>query len=111
MPVAGELPPLCILSFNQQHYVLETLARQGGQAVAGRQIHFFQDGAVNTYSGVRYATDEDIGECLRLREELLPESVLHFSEANLGICESFLRAETFASLVPQLRQPIFSKTT
>ena len=96
MPVAGEWPPRCILSFNRPHYATETLARQVG-GLAGRQIHFFQDGAVNTYSGVRYATDEDIGECLRLREELLPESVLHFSEANLGICESFLRAETFAS--------------
>ena len=100
MLVAGEVPPLCILSFNRPHYlrpVLETLARQVG-GLAGRQIHFFQDGAVNAYSGVRYATDEEIGECLRLREELLPESVLHFSEANLGICESFLRAETFAFL-------------
>ena len=100
MQVAGEVPPLCILSFNRPHYlrpVLETLARQVG-GLAGRQIHFFQDGAVNAYSGVRYAIDEEIGECLRLREELLPESVLHFSEANLGICESFLRAETFAFL-------------
>lgn len=58
-------------------------------------MHLFQDGAVNRYSRLRYATDDEINECVALFEQEFPDGVVHASRDNIGICENFRRAEQY----------------
>jgi hypothetical protein len=91
-------PPVIVLSFNRPHYlrpVLESLRHQEPR-IDPHRIHLFQDGAVNLYSGVRYAEDDAIEACIRLFREIFPGGHVHASAPNIGICENFLRAERFA---------------
>jgi glycosyltransferase involved in cell wall biosynthesis len=86
--------PIAILSFNRPHYlepVLASLAAQ--QEIAERVVHLFQDGAVNRYSGKRWAEDVEIDACVALFRRYFPHGVLHISPDNIGICENFRRAE------------------
>jgi hypothetical protein len=99
-------PPVIVFSFNRPQYfqpVLESLRRQVPEIDANR-VHLFQDGAVNAYSGVRYAQDGEIAQCIELFRDLFPRGHLHVSERNIGICENFLRAEHFAFL--SLKAPV-----
>ncbi len=99
-------PPIVILSFNRPDYLrptLESLRRQTPPIDPGR-IHLFQDGAVNSHSGIRYAADQTIEQCARLFQEIFPHGHLHLSKPNLGICQNFLRAERFAFMT--LRAPV-----
>jgi hypothetical protein len=99
-------PPIIILSFNRPHYLeptLESLRRQRPDIDADR-IHLFQDGAVNRYSGVRYADDSAIEACVRLFREVFPRGHVHASVPNIGTCENFLRAERFAFVT--LKAPV-----
>ncbi|HEU4825046.1 MAG TPA: hypothetical protein VFS85_01120, partial [Dongiaceae bacterium] len=68
------------------------------------RIHLFQDGAVNRYSGVRYADDSAIEACVRLFREVFPRGHVHASVPNIGTCENFLRAERFAFVT--LKAPV-----
>jgi hypothetical protein len=89
-------PPLALLSFNRPHYlrqVVDSLAKQA-EGLDQRPIHVFQDGAVNAYSGIRRASDQDIETCKRIVSAAFPHASIHASERNLGICENILRAET-----------------
>jgi len=88
--------PLAVLSFNRPGYlsqVLESLAAQ--TALNGRPVHLFQDNAVNVYSGVRYARDEDIAANIDMFKARFPQGVVHLAPHNLGIALNFLRAEQF----------------
>ena len=99
-------PPIIILSFNRPHYLgptLESLRHQRPGIDADR-IHLFQDGAVNRYSGVRYADDTAIEACICLFREAFPRGHVHASVPNIGICENFLRAEQFAFVT--LKAPV-----
>ncbi len=99
-------PPVIVLSFNRPRYlqpVLESLRKQIPEIDASR-VHLFQDGAVNAFSGIRYAEDRDIAECMALFRDLFPRGHLHVSQQNIGICENFLLAERFAFLT--LRAPV-----
>jgi hypothetical protein len=75
--------------------VLESLRAQQGAAIEQRQIHLFQDGAVNKYSRLRYAQDQDIQGSIAVFKEIFPAGIVHASPQNIGVCENFLRAEEF----------------
>lgn len=86
------------MSFNRAQFlapVLSSLKAQSPHGVAGREVHLFQDGAVNRYSRLRYATDDEIDECVALFEREFPDGVVHRSLDNIGICENFRRAEQY----------------
>lgn len=89
-----------MLSFNRPDYLRPVLDSLAAQRVEGCgtefSLHFFQDGAVNRYSGIRYAEDGDIGACIDLVRERFPDADLHVSPDNVGVSEMFERAETFA---------------
>lgn len=91
-------PPIVVLSFNRPHYLRPTLEslRQQEPGIDPDRVHLFQDGAVNRYSGVRYADDGAIEACVALLKEIFPRGHVHASTANIGTCENFLRAERFA---------------
>ncbi len=91
-------PPLIVLSFNRPQYlaaVLDSLSRQVPQ-VDPRRIHLFQDGAVNAYSGIRYAEEGEVRKCVTVFRDIFPQGTTHVSAANVGICENFIHAENFA---------------
>lgn len=91
-------PPIMVLSFNRPHYLRPTLESLRDQAPSldPDRVHLFQDGAVSLHSGVRYADDAAIEECIRIFREIFPRGHLHLNAANLGTCENFLRAERVA---------------
>jgi hypothetical protein len=90
--------PIAVMSFNRPEFlapVLQSLKAQRGNALEGREVHLFQDGARNRYSKIRYAADADIDasiECFRLH---FPEGTVHYSGDNVGIFESFSTAEDY----------------
>ncbi|MND76512.1 hypothetical protein D3C80_681600 [compost metagenome] len=89
--------PIVIIGFNRAEYlerVLHSLATQEVN-VSDRGVYFFQDGAVNAYSGIRYADDNDLASCRDLFLKYFPSGIIHASEKNIGICENFDRAESF----------------
>lgn len=91
-------PPIALMSFNRPHYfeqVVRSLIAQEGTNISEREIFLFQDGAVNAYSGRRYADDEAIAECIKIFRDSFPHGVVHYSEQNIGVAENFLRAEKF----------------
>jgi hypothetical protein len=90
--------PIVIMSFNRPQFlapVLESLQAQRGGTLDEREIHLFQDGAVNRYSHIRYATDEDIAASVDLFRHQFPQGVVHDYADNIGICENFRRAERY----------------
>jgi len=51
----------------------------------GCDFYFFQDGAVNKFSGFRYATDNEIGKSLKVfRQSKLPNKIIKHSIKNVG---------------------------
>jgi hypothetical protein len=88
--------PIILLCFARPDYLRQVVESLAANETAGREIHLFQDGAVNAYSGIRYAEDETIAACVKLFTDFFPRARVHLSKENIGICESFLRAEKFA---------------
>lgn len=90
--------PIAVMSFNRPGYleqVLNSLRSQLPDTLAGREIHLFQDGAVNAYSDLRYAEDADIASSIETFRRVFPDGTVHHSVANIGICENFYRAENY----------------
>lgn len=90
------LPPIAVLSFKRPDYlkqVLESLKAQTVGSLEDRGIHLFQDGAVNRYSRIRYARDEDIAASVEVFRSIFPEGQVHASPDNIGVCENYRRAE------------------
>jgi hypothetical protein len=86
------------MSFNRAQFlapVLASIKAQASHGMEGREIHLFQDGAINRYSRLRYAKDEEIRASIALFQREFPEGVVHASEDNIGICENFRRAEEY----------------
>ena len=97
-PSAGALAPVVVVSFNRPQFlepVLRSLKGQRPRDRMNREIHLFQDGAVNRYSRIRYAGDVDIDGSIDLFRRLFPEGTVHASPDNIGICENFRRAERY----------------
>ncbi len=93
-----QTPPIIIMSFNRPQYLVRVLSSIKTQTpeIDQRRIHLFQDGAVNAYSRVEYAKQEDISTCIAVFRKMFPRGEVHHSRDNIGICENFLRAERFA---------------
>lgn len=88
-------PPIVVLAFNRPQYlgsVLRSLARQTVD-VSKRPVFLFQDGAVNAYSKIRYARDEDIAASIAVFESHFPDGEVIASSNNIGVAENFSRAE------------------
>jgi len=84
------------MAFNRPDYLRETLtsiAAQPSVADGRREVHLFQDGAVNFHSGTRYAEDADIEASMVVFREIFPNGTVHFVGPNLGIGLNFDRAE------------------
>ena len=90
--------PIAVMSFNRPAFleqVLASLKTQRGGAMDGREVHLFQDGAVNRYSAITYADAADIDKCVAVFRKAFPGGKVHRSEHNIGVCENFLRAEEY----------------
>ena len=99
-------PPIAVISFNRPDYLGQLLASLAAQqpAINPHRVHLFQDGAVNRYSGIRYAEDADIAASLALFREFFPQGHVHASPDNIGLTENILRAETL--VFERLRAPV-----
>jgi hypothetical protein len=99
-------PPIAVISFNRPNYLRQLLASLVAQqpAIKPSRMHLFQDGAVNRYSGIRYAEDADIAASLALFREFFPQGHVHASPDNIGIAENILRAERL--FFAKLRAPV-----
>jgi hypothetical protein len=92
------LTPIAIMSFNRPSFLAETLRSllvQDGAEFDKREVHLFQDGAINRWSHMRYAAQSDIDECIELFKQYFPQGHVHYDVDNIGICENFCRAEEF----------------
>jgi hypothetical protein len=92
------LPPIVVLSFNRPQFLepmLVSLKAQHGAGIDGREIHLFQDGAINRYSRIRYANDADIAASIEVFRRYVPNGTIHHSVENVGICENYRRAEHY----------------
>ncbi len=90
--------PIAIMSFNRPEFLAETLRSMKEQAdgsLDGREVHLFQDGAVNLYSKIIYADRPDIDACIDLFKTGFPDGIVHDWRDNIGICENFYRAENY----------------
>lgn len=99
-------PPIAVISFNRPAYLRQLLASLAAQqpAIAQRRVHLFQDGAVNRYSGIRYADEGEIAACLAAFREFFPRGHVHASPDNIGITENVFRAEKM--VFEELRAPV-----
>ncbi|MGG5818830.1 glycosyltransferase family 2 protein [Falsiroseomonas sp. HW251] len=98
---AGGLGPVVVMSFNRPAYLRQTLlsiAAQASVADGSREVHLFQDGAVNFHSGTRYATDEEIEAAVATFREVFPHGTIHVAPRNIGIALNFDRAERYVFL-------------
>jgi len=92
------LTPIAIMSFNRPQFLADTLQSLVAQQDAGfetREVHLFQDGAINRWSSMRYAEQADIDACLALFKQHFPNGTVHYSGDNIGICENFCQAEEY----------------
>lgn len=95
---AAQKAPIFILSFNRPEYlakVLASLRQQAGCDLSQRPIVLFQDGAVNPFSGKRYAEDDKLNESVAVFRRSFPDGVVMQSPQNLGIALNFDRAERY----------------
>lgn len=84
--------PVAVLAFNRPDYLRETLqslAVQTPDALSGREVHLFQDGALNRISGCQYTSAEIRNENVKAFLEIFPNGELHVQEDNLGIALHF----------------------
>lgn len=91
-----DLAPIAVLSFNRPAMlktVLQSLMAQQDSDIGRREIVLLQDGAVNRYSRMRYAQDDDIRGCIEVFREVCPRGTVLASPENIGVCENMLRAE------------------
>ena len=90
--------PIAVMSFNRPGFLAETLKSlqaQAGDTLEDREIHLFQDGAVNLYSKIIYAKTSDIDDCVAVFHSHFPQGQVHLRGDNIGICENFYRAENY----------------
>jgi len=88
LPSLGEMGlGVAIVSFDRPHYLrrlLGSLAQCEGAEEVG--FHLWQDGAVNRFSGRRWAKDADIAASVRAFERSgLPHREAHVQRENVGI--------------------------
>ncbi len=77
---------------------LKFLKVQAGNTVAGRDIHFSQDGAGTFHSKITCATQSDIDNCVAFFRRRFPDEKVHLRDENTGIFDGFYRTENLAFL-------------
>lgn len=88
--------PICILSFNRPEYLEKVLQSLLIQEDAGKvEHHLFQDNAVNAFSKIRRAEDEEVQRCVELFQEYFPNGTVHLAEANISTALNHFRALEF----------------
>jgi len=78
---------LCITvrSFRRPDYLKQCLESLGNNSDLDVDFFFFQDGAVNPFSGIRYATDKEVKASLKVfQDSKLPNKTIFVSQYNLG---------------------------
>jgi len=77
---------IAIRSLNRPEYLKQCLeSLEANTYLSGVDFHFFQDGAVNQFSGIRHATDEDIKASLKVfLDSKLPNKTIFISSSNVG---------------------------
>ena len=87
---------VAIISFNRPYYLrrlLKTLEKQTSQKAS---YMLFQDGAVNKFSGRRYANNESVDACIKLfKRAKLPNKQLHIRKENVGVSNNIKAALDF----------------
>jgi hypothetical protein len=84
--------PIAILAFNRPDCLdqtLRSLATQSGESLADREIHLFQDGMLNEFSGHTYGTEEAALNNIALFRRLFPSGHVHRQERNQGVALHF----------------------
>lgn len=79
---------VAIISFDRPHYLRRLLASLAQCEEAGEtEFHLWQDGAVNQFSGRRWAKDEDIAASVHAFERArgLPKRWAHVQRQNVGV--------------------------
>lgn len=78
---------LCIAvrSFKRPEYLKQCLESLENNSDLNVDFFFFQDGAVNPFSKIRYATDEEVKASLKVfQDSKLPNKIFFISQHNLG---------------------------
>lgn len=91
--------PIIIFSFDRPQYLerlCASLKTQQRVAIPDSRVYLLQDGAVSPYSGVRFAEDAKIAECVALFRRHFPQGVVMQSPDNLGIARNIRRGEKLA---------------
>ena len=90
--------PIVIFAFDRLDYLaalLHSLKAQTDGAMAGREVHLFQDGAACAWTG-HMRTDRELTlRSIELFRTAFPEGRVHFTDANLGIALQWHRGEEF----------------
>jgi hypothetical protein len=102
--------PIAILAFNRPDYLEQTLRSldaQSDESLAGREIHLFQDGMFNEFSGRTYGAEEEALNNIALFRRLFPSGHVHRQERNLGIALHFDFIERYLFESRSLEAAIF----
>jgi len=76
---------IAIRSFKRPEYLKQCLESLESNSDLNVDFFFFQDGAVNPFSGKRYATDEEVKASLKVfQDSKLPNKTIFVSQHNLG---------------------------
>src|SRR3990167_2550361 len=76
---------ISIRGFNRPEYLKQCLDSLAENTDLDVDFYFFQDGAVNPFSGIRYATDKEIKASLRVFQNCnLSHKTIYQSPVNLG---------------------------
>jgi len=76
---------IAIRSLKRPDYLKQCLESLENNSDLNVDFFFFQDGAVNPFSGTRYATDEEIKASLKIfQDSKLPNKTIFISRHNLG---------------------------
>jgi len=86
---------ITIVTFNRPLYLEKTLAGLKENDLTNIDIHFFQDGAINAFSGIRRGEEEDIRKCILLCEQSNLGEV-HIREKNVGLAINQYEALQYA---------------
>jgi hypothetical protein len=99
--------PIVVFSFDRPEYLSQALASLSAELARSHipaDVFLFQDGAVNPFSGTRYADDANISACMSTFKKIFPSGNILYSPDNLGVGLNYDRAERF--VFDTLKAPI-----
>jgi len=85
---------IAIMSFNRPEYLEQVLDSIAKQKDGDKYDYYaFQDGAINKFSGERYADDDQIEQCKKAISGIMPEGIIFSWVNNLSVYLNFRVAE------------------